>query len=78
MKFPATYIELVEGGYVYLARRRCRACGEDVVTFRTPKGKRAPFVLLQNAKYLSHFATCRSARKVKDQEEKSVEQRLFK
>jgi hypothetical protein len=77
MKFPATYIELVNGGYVYLSRKRCQVCGDDVVLFRTPKGKRAPFVLLQNGKYLSHFATCRSARKAKYQE-KPLELRPFK
>jgi len=65
MKFPATYVELVSGGYVYLSRKRCQACGDDVILFRTPKGKRAPFVLLQSGKYLSHFATCRSATNAK-------------
>jgi hypothetical protein len=72
MKFPATYIELVNGGYVYLSRKRCQVCGDDVILFRTPKGKRAPFVFLQNGKYLSHFATCRSGRKVEDQEKPLV------
>ena len=67
MKFPATYIELVNGDYVYLSRKRCQVCGDDVVLFRTPKGKRAPFVLLQSGKYLSHFATCRSARRMTGQ-----------
>lgn len=70
MKFPATYTELFKGGYVYLARKRCQSCGDDVALFRTPKGKRAPFVLLQSGKYLSHFATCRYARR-------AVAQRAF-
>jgi len=61
VKFPATYTELIEGGYVFLARKRCQVCGDDVALFRTPKGKRAPFVLLHSCKYLSHFATCRYA-----------------
>lgn len=55
-----------------------RVCDENVVTFRTPNGKRAPLVLLQNGNYLSHFATCICARKVKDQEEKPGERRPFK
>ena len=78
MKFPATYIELVNGGYMYLSRKRCQACGDDVVLFRTPKGKLAPFVLLQSGKYLSHFATCRYARRAQHEAAKSVEQRSFK
>ncbi len=83
MKFPATYIELVNGGYVYLSRKRCQSCSDDVVLFRTPKGKRAPFVLLQNGKYLSHFATCRSAKRSPERkpfvvlQDRSTELRLF-
>ena len=78
MKFPATYIELVNGGYVYLSRKRCRVCGDDVALFRTPERQASSFALLQSGEYPSHFATCRSARKGKDRDKKSVEQRSFK
>jgi ribosomal protein S27AE len=54
----ATYVELVQAGYTFLGRRRCPRCGEDVAFFLTPKKRRAPFVLLESGKYLSHFATC--------------------
>lgn len=69
----ASFSELVAGGYTFLRRRRCPWCGEQVAFFRTPKGKKAPFVLLESGKYLSHFATCsEAARRKREKGEETV------
>jgi hypothetical protein len=74
LKFPATYSDLVRGGYTFLRRRHCSICGEEVIFFLTPARKKAPFVLLKSGRYLSHFALCGPGRRAagKAQDSQSV------
>lgn len=69
MKFPATSQGLKDGGYVYDNDANCRGCGEPIVWYITPKGKKMPMsvknesTLLHGAldTYEPHFATCPNA-----------------
>jgi hypothetical protein len=60
--FPATMLDMIVGGYVFLQTKRCRDCGDLVYTFRTPRKRKAPFVKTPRGRFVSHFAVCTAAR----------------
>ena len=62
MIFPANYTDMIVGGYVFLQTKRCRDCDELIYMFRTPKGRKAPFVKTPRGRFVSHFAVCPAAR----------------
>jgi hypothetical protein len=69
IKFPADASELRAAGYEYDGDGRCRACGEALEWWITPKGKKMPLSrvkvgdqLKQNVEKLQpHFADCPEA-----------------
>lgn len=61
MHFPAKMADLLIGGYVFLETKRCRDCGEVIYMFRTPRGRKGPFVKTARGRFVSHFAICQAA-----------------
>ena len=62
MIFPATFGDLLCGGYVFLKSRPCRDCRMLVYTFRSPRARIAPFVKTPQDLLVSHYSTCPAAR----------------
>jgi hypothetical protein len=61
VRFPATFLDLIRGGYVFLCRKRCEQCGREVTISLLPKKNKPAFVTPKNGRYLSHYAVCMSA-----------------
>ncbi len=62
MHFPATFADMLCGGYVFLKTKPCTDCRMLVYLFRTPRARRAPFVKTPADRFVSHFALCPAAR----------------
>lgn len=62
MIFPAKMIDMILGGYVFLQTKKCRDCGNLVYMFRTPRGRKGPFVKTPRGRFVSHFAVCTVSR----------------
>ncbi len=62
MIFPATMTDMILGGYVFLQTKRCRDCSDLIYMFRTPRGRKGPFVKTPRGRFVSHFAVCTAAR----------------
>jgi hypothetical protein len=74
MNFPATHADMLRAGYVFLATKDCANCHELIHFFRTPRGKRAPFVKTPRGRFVSHFFTCASPKVHHQEERKSAPQ----
>jgi hypothetical protein len=54
--------DMIVGGYTFLQTKRCRECSNLVYVFRTPRGRKGPFVKTPRGRFVSHFAVCAPAR----------------
>jgi hypothetical protein len=63
MAFPKTWDELKAAGYEWLNDSECRGCGEPIMWFRTPNGKKIPMDPMDagSSKATPHWATCSDA-----------------
>jgi hypothetical protein len=73
MIFPASMADMFRGGYVFLRTKECADCGELMHFFRTPKGRKAPFVKTPRGRMVSHFAVCHAARDRQTEVTKQIE-----
>ena len=62
MKFPATFLELIRGEYIFLCRKQCEQCGREITIFLSPKKRKPAFVTTKDGRYVSHYAVCVSAK----------------
>lgn len=60
MPFPKTYDELKGAGYVFLNDSTCKGCGEDIVWYETPTGKKIPMNPMDKgtSEAVPHWSTC--------------------
>ena len=58
MPFPRTDNELVEQGYQFENKAKCRVCGADIEFYLTPRGKHIP---LDAGTLEPHWSTCPNA-----------------
>lgn len=49
MKFPAIFVDLIRGGYVFLGRKQCEQCGREISIFLSPKKRKPAFVTTKDA-----------------------------
>jgi hypothetical protein len=66
--FPATMPDMLRGGYVFLRTKRCRDCGALVWMFRTPRARNGPYVKTPRGRFVSHFAVCPAAMRIRHAE----------
>ena len=62
MKFPATFLELIRGGYIFLCRKQSEQCGRKITILLSPKKRKPAFVTTKDGRYVSHYAVCVSAK----------------
>ena len=60
MAFPTTLNEMKQRGYVWLNDSECKGCGEKIMWFRTPNGKKIPMNPMTggDSEAVAHWATC--------------------
>jgi hypothetical protein len=75
--FPAAMADMLRGGYVFLRTKECGDCGELVWLFRTPKGRKAPFVKTPRSRFVSHYAVCPALRVRQAEDSRAGQGELF-
>ena len=60
MPFPRTLNELKAAGYVWDNDADCRGCGDPIMWFRTPSGKKIPMNPMSagSDSATAHWSTC--------------------
>ena len=63
MAFPQTWDEMKAMNYRWLNDGECRGCGEPIMWFETPNGRRIPMNQMQRGSdpAVVHFSTCTEA-----------------
>ena len=61
MPFPTTIEELKSAGYKFDNDSNCRACGERIEWWITPRGKKMPMTVDEAGNCESHFSNCPNA-----------------
>ena len=66
MPFPETTGELVQAGYKFDGEGRCRACGERIEWWITPREKKMPMEVDPHGNCEAHWANCPNAKEFRN------------
>lgn len=63
MPFPKDWDSLVQEGYKWENDAECRGCGEEIMWFTTPNGRKIPMNKMTRGTdpAIAHFSTCPEA-----------------